>query len=118
MLTWIPGVFLSAHYRRYAPLLVLLVLRGLLEYFRKKKPLLALLHLLWFLPFGAVIARTLVVQAISICLCLLPLPWQRWASQLCWTVFVRAGKMGLDCSFHRHSDRSLFKGETGVALQC
>lgn len=58
-LTWIPGVFLSAHYRRYAPLLVLFVLRGLLEYFRKKVPL-ALLHLIWFLPFAAAIARTLI----------------------------------------------------------
>ena len=60
VVTWIPGVFLSAHYRRYAPLIVLLALRGLIEYFRKKKINLALLHLVWFLPFGAVIARTLV----------------------------------------------------------
>jgi hypothetical protein len=60
VLTWIPGVFFSAHYRRYAPLLVLLVLRGLFEYFRKKKVALALVHLVWFLPFAAVIARTLI----------------------------------------------------------
>ena len=60
VVTWIPGVFLSAHFRRYAPLIVLLALRGLVEYFRKKKITLALLHLIWFLPFAAVIARTLV----------------------------------------------------------
>lgn len=60
VVTWIPGVFLSAHYRRYAPLIVLLAIRGLVEYFRKKKINLALLHLVWFLPFAAVVARTLV----------------------------------------------------------
>lgn len=60
VVTWIPGVFLSAHYRRYAPLIVLLAIRGLVEYFRKKEINLALLHLVWFLPFGAVMARTLV----------------------------------------------------------
>ncbi|QRN82415.1 hypothetical protein JR338_08225 [Chloroflexota bacterium] len=60
VVTWIPGVFLSAHYRRYAPLIVLLAIRGLVEYLRNKKIKLALLHLVWFLPFGAVIARTLV----------------------------------------------------------
>lgn len=60
VVTWIPGVFLSAHYRRYAPLIVLLAIRGLIEYFRKRKVKLGLLHLIWFLPFLAVIARTLV----------------------------------------------------------
>lgn len=60
VLRWIPDVFLSAHYRRYAPLIVLLAIRGLVELIRKKKLTLALVHLIWFLPFGAVIARTLV----------------------------------------------------------
>ena len=54
------GLYLTAYFRRYAVLLALLAFRGLIELGRKKKFNLAIVHLIWFLPFGAGIARTLV----------------------------------------------------------
>ncbi len=56
----LPGLYLTAYYRRYAVLITLLALRGLIELIRSKKLDLAVLHLIWFIPIVAGIARTLV----------------------------------------------------------
>lgn len=56
----VPGLYLTAYYRRYTVLLTLLALRGLIELIRKKKLDLAVLHLIWFIPLVSGIARTLV----------------------------------------------------------
>ena len=56
----LPGLFLTAYYRRYAVLLAVLALRGLVVLIQKKKIPLAILHLVWILPLSAGIARTLV----------------------------------------------------------
>ena len=53
-------MFLSVHFRCYAPLIDLLTILGLVEYFRKNRVALALLHLICFLPSAAIIGRTLV----------------------------------------------------------
>jgi len=60
VIRWIPGVFLNSFYRRYTPFLTLLVVRGFIELIYRKRIELTLLHLVWFVPFIAVIARTLV----------------------------------------------------------
>jgi hypothetical protein len=56
----LPGLFLTAYYRRFTVLIALLALRGLIELFVRKKYKLAILHLIWILPISAGIARTLV----------------------------------------------------------
>jgi hypothetical protein len=56
----LPGLFLTAYYRRFTILIAFLALRGLIVLIRQKKLPLALLHLLWLLPLSAGIARTLV----------------------------------------------------------
>jgi len=56
----LPGLYLTAYYRRYAVLIILLAVRGLIELIRKKRLDLAVLHLVWFIPIVAGIARTLV----------------------------------------------------------
>ncbi len=56
----LPGLFLTAYYRRYTIFLSLLALRGLISLFERKLIPLALLHLIWALPLSAGIARTLV----------------------------------------------------------
>ena len=56
----LPGLYLTAYYRRYAVLIALLAVRGLIELIRRKRLDLALLHLIWFVPIAAGIARTLV----------------------------------------------------------
>ncbi len=56
----LPGLFLTAYYRRYAVFIAALALRGLVALIKQKKFSLAILHLLWVLPLSAGIARTLV----------------------------------------------------------
>jgi hypothetical protein len=56
----LPGLFLTAYYRRYAIFLAALALRGLVALIQQKKIPLAILHLVWLLPLSAGIARTLV----------------------------------------------------------
>jgi len=56
----LPGLYLTAYYRRYAVFLALLALRGLIALIQGKKIPLAVLHLIWLIPFNAGIARTLV----------------------------------------------------------
>jgi len=56
----LPGLYLTAYYRRYAVLITLLAVRGLIELLRKKRLDMAALHLIWFTPIIAGIARTLV----------------------------------------------------------
>ena len=56
----LPGLFLTAYHRRYAVILALLALRGLIALIQEKKLPLALLHVIWVLPLSAGIARTLV----------------------------------------------------------
>lgn len=56
----LPGLFLTAYYRRYAIFIAALAIRGLAELIRQKKYLLAILHVIWMLPLSAGIARTLV----------------------------------------------------------
>jgi hypothetical protein len=56
----LPGLYLTAYYRRYAVLVTLLAVRGLIELLRRKRLDLAVLHLIWFVPITAGIARTLV----------------------------------------------------------
>lgn len=56
----VPGLFMTAYYRRDAIFLSLLALRGLIALIQKKKWPLAILHLIWVLPLSAGIARTLV----------------------------------------------------------
>jgi hypothetical protein len=56
----LPGLFLTAYYRRYAIFIAALVLRGLVALIQQKKVPLAILHLVWVLPLSAGIARTLV----------------------------------------------------------
>ncbi len=56
----LPGLYLTAYYRRYAIFLALLALRGLIAFIQQKKIPLAVLHLIWFIPLAAGIARTLV----------------------------------------------------------
>jgi len=63
VLSWVPGLYLNAYYRRYTPLITLLAVRGLIALLRKKKNSLAILHLIWILPIGAGILRTLYRQA-------------------------------------------------------
>jgi hypothetical protein len=56
----LPGLFLTAYYRRYAIIIAALALRGLVALIQQKKIPLAILHLVWVLPLSAGIARTLV----------------------------------------------------------
>lgn len=56
----VPGLFMTAYYRRDAIFLSLLALRGLIALIQKKKWPLAVLHVIWVLPLSAGIARTLV----------------------------------------------------------
>lgn len=56
----LPGLFLTAYYRRYAIFLAALALRGLMALIQQKKWPLAVLHVAWMLPLSAGIARTLV----------------------------------------------------------
>lgn len=56
----LPGLFLTAYNRRYAILLLLFAVRGLLVLLKEKKYPLVILHLIWVLPISAGIARTLV----------------------------------------------------------
>ena len=56
----LPGLFLTAYYRRYAVIIAALAIRGLVALFQQKKVPLAILHLVWLLPLSAGIARTLV----------------------------------------------------------
>ena len=56
----LPGLFLTAYYRRYAIFLGMLALRGLIELIGRKKYELVAVHLIWVLPLSAGIARTLV----------------------------------------------------------
>ena len=59
VITWIPGLYLNAYFRRYTPLITLLALRGLVELIHKKKYSLAAVHLIWILPIGTGVIRTL-----------------------------------------------------------
>ena len=61
--SWIPGLFLNAYYRRYTILITLLALRGFVALLNMKKTSYAMLHLIWILPIGAGILRTLYRQA-------------------------------------------------------
>jgi len=54
-----PGLFLTAYYRRHAIIIALLAVRGLFAMFKKNR-ILAALNVIWVLPLGAGIARTLV----------------------------------------------------------
>jgi len=56
----LPGLFLTAYYRRYTILLSLMAIRGLVSLVQQKKISLAILHVIWILPMSAGIARTLV----------------------------------------------------------
>ena len=56
----LPGLFLTAYYRRYAIILAALALRGLVALIQHKKLPLAILFVAWMLPLSAGIARTLV----------------------------------------------------------
>jgi len=56
----LPGLFLTAYYRRYTIFLSLLAIRGLVSLVQQKKISLAILHVIWILPMSAGIARTLV----------------------------------------------------------
>lgn len=56
----LPGLFLTAYYRRDAILLTLLALRGLIALLKRKKYAIAALSVLWVLPLSAGVARTLV----------------------------------------------------------
>ena len=56
----LPGLFLTAYYRRYAIFLALLAVRGLIALIHQKKISLAILHAIWLIPLSAGIARTLV----------------------------------------------------------
>lgn len=56
----LPGLFLTAYYRRYAVFIAALAIRGLVALIQQKKIPLAVLHLVWMLPLSAGIARTLV----------------------------------------------------------
>jgi len=56
----LPGLYLTAYYRRYAIFLALLVVRGLIALIQQKKIPLAILHVIWIIPLNAGIARTLV----------------------------------------------------------
>ena len=56
----LPGLFLTAYFRRYTIFIALLAFRGLVALVQQKKLPLAVLHLIWMLPLSAGIARTLV----------------------------------------------------------
>jgi hypothetical protein len=56
----LPGLLLTAYYRRYTIFLIFLAIRGLIALIQQKKIPLAILHLIWVLPLSAGIARTLV----------------------------------------------------------
>jgi len=56
----VPGLFMTAYYRRDAIFLSLLALRGLIALIQRKKWSLIILNLIWVLPMSAGIARTLV----------------------------------------------------------
>ena len=56
----LPGLFLTAYYRRYGIFIGLIAFRGLIALVDQKKYQLAILHLIWILPLSAGIARTLV----------------------------------------------------------
>ena len=56
----LPGLFLTAYYRRDAILLAMLAIRGLIALWKKKKYALTALSVLWVLPLSAGVARTLV----------------------------------------------------------
>ncbi|MEA3325856.1 MAG: hypothetical protein U9R53_00870 [Chloroflexota bacterium] len=60
VLKTLPGLFLTAYYRRYAIFLALLAVRGLIALIQQKKIPLAILHIVWIIPLSAGIARTLV----------------------------------------------------------
>ena len=56
----LPGLFMTAYYRRDAIFIALLAIRGLVALIQKKKVPLAILNLIWIAPLSAGIARTLV----------------------------------------------------------
>jgi hypothetical protein len=56
----LPGLFLTAYYRRFGILIAALALRGLAALIKQKKIELAVLHFIWMLSLVAGIARTLV----------------------------------------------------------
>jgi len=56
----LPGLFLTAYYRRFTIFLGFLAVRGLIALIQQKKMPLAILHVIWILPLSAGIARTLV----------------------------------------------------------
>ncbi len=56
----LPGLFLTAYYRRYGIFIGLIAFRGLIALIEQKKYQLAIIHLIWIMPISAGIARTLV----------------------------------------------------------